>query len=146
MKKIFKKNLFPTYRPNFFSRCETETTGIFLPKYIKFTLSNFHLQISLTIISIEWDGQISDIYPYTLHWHHRSIYIAYELAVIAWQLDSVAQLVSALHQNHSAAGCIPDRGRIRYVYTTLNFGTQTILFRARTTCVQRSNTDKFCYG
>jgi hypothetical protein len=105
----------------------------FLPKYTKFTLSNFHLQISSTITSIEWDGQISDIYPYTLHWHHRSIYPAYELAVRAWQLDSVAQLVIALHQNHRAAGSIPGRCRIRYVYTTMNFGTQTILFHARTT-------------
>jgi hypothetical protein len=118
---------FP-FRQNswFFSRCETESKGIFCPKYIKLTLSNFHLQISSTVTSIEWDGQISDIYPYTLLCHHRSIYTAYELAVRAWQLDSVTQLVRALHQNHRAASSIPGWGRIRYVYSTLNVGTQTI--------------------
>ena len=66
------------------------------------------------------------MYPYTLHWPYRRIYTVYELVVRAWQLDSVAQLVSALHQNHRVAGSIPGRGRIRYVNTTLNVGTRTI--------------------
>jgi hypothetical protein len=125
-KNIQKKNYFRPTDPDFFNDVKPKAQVFFCPKYIKFTLSNFHLQISSTVTSIEWDGQISDIYPYTLLWHHRIIYTAYELAVRAWQLDSVAQLVSALHQNHRAASSIPGRGRIRYVYSTLNVGTQTI--------------------
>ena len=53
MKKYSKKNYFRPTDPHIFHDVKPKAQVFFCPKYIKFTLSNFHLQISSTITSIE---------------------------------------------------------------------------------------------
>jgi hypothetical protein len=53
MKKNSKKNYFRPTDRDFFRDVKPKAQVFFCPKYIKFMHSNFHLQISSTITSIE---------------------------------------------------------------------------------------------
>ena len=55
------------------------------------------------------------VYRTSYIWHHLSIH---ELVVGAGQLDSVDQVVRALHRNRRAAGSIPARGPIVAIFAT----------------------------